>query len=703
MGDTQLYLKHDVQRLILVLLAFIAIPCALLVFLAHQSLRAMGESVVRQYRETCRLELREIGRQAQQDLDNLLDSSSKNLRSLNPAELAFWDEAIARVSDNKSIRTPLVLDSNGKLVIPLRSMELPSDLPSLSEIHPAQLTLAAAREAHWVEADYSRAIGLYKQVLNADDVPSRVWGSVWAEMAQSEEQRGDHLAALDDYEHMWQESQGNRLLSITNPPPLFALLHAVEVSQNSGLPNQLQSWANRLLERCEKHWFDLDPEQLNLVVQRLSAVFPEHQSAEIGLRLKRLVQFARLRSTMTMFTREHGIGPFQLGQTDTNLNIDESTSLWRSPGRPSASDSSWILVYTGTPLSDGHRLAFDIDLAELRHQILEPLLNKLAQTRGGQVDVISLPNPIPSEMTGGDGLEPINLQLPPPLEFWVVHYNIEPSPMLHSLTASQSRFQVTLLILAVVLVLVGSVVLLLQINRSVRLTQLQADVIDRIGHELKTPIAAAAVLASTLARDCDTDTATQKQIVGLLYNETQSLVRLSDRLLSYVHLRSGAARLHLAEHRLDQVVSEAVQLFLVETGVNRSCVALGIEPADYRGSFDRAAIEEISRNLLDNAVKYCDGQPHVRVTLRRVDNECILKVSDNGWGMDKRVQQQIFRPYFRADTSLRAKVPGIGLGLTIVRSLVREHGGTITVHSSPAQGSTFEVRLPLNRNVFRHT
>jgi signal transduction histidine kinase len=159
----------------------------------------------------------------------------------------------------------------------------------------------------------------------------------------------------------------------------------------------------------------------------------------------------------------------------------------------------------------------------------------------------------------------------------------------------------------------------------------------------------------------------------------------------------------LAEHRLDQVVSEAVQLFFIEAGVNRSCVALEIEPADYRGSFDRAAIEEISRNLLDNAVKYCDGQSHIRVTLRRVDNECILKVSDNGWGMDERVRQQIFRPYFRADTSLRAKVPGIGLGLTIVRSLVREHGGTITVHSSPAQGSTFEVRLPLNRNVFRHT
>ena len=144
-------------------------------------------------------------------------------------------------------------------------------------------------------------------------------------------------------------------------------------------------------------------------------------------------------------------------------------------------------------------------------------------------------------------------------------------------------------------------------------------------------------------------------------------------------------------------------MFLVESGVDPSCVTLDIEPADYRGSFDRAAIEEIGRNLLDNAVKYCDSPPQVRVTLRRVDHECMLSVSDNGWGMDERVRRRIFKPYFRADTSLRARMPGIGLGLTIVRSLVREHGGTVTVHSSPAHGSTFEVRLPLNRDDVRHT
>jgi len=702
MPNTQLYLKHDVQWFVLALVIFIAAPCALLVFLAYQSVRSMGESVVRQHRETCRLELREVGNVVHERLDSLLKSSSEGLKSLTPAQPAFWDEAIAHLSSDGIFRTPLILDSDGNLVVPPPSVELLQGQPRLSDMHPARSALIAARQAHWVEADYSRAIALYQQVLHSQYVPPPVRAAVWAEMAQSEQQRGNLMAALDDYQHMLGESEGDQIPMNVNPPPLFAMLRAAEVSQQSGLPDQVQRWTCMLLDTCEGHWLNLDSEQLSLVTGRLTALFPEVTPTEIGHRLSRLEQLDRLRSAMTAFTRDHGVGPFHLRLLDTHPNPEHLASLWRSPEQPPALDQSYMLVYMGAPLTDGHWLAFDIDLTELRRKVLEPALAELMQTRGGRAELIRTPSHIPPEIVDADSLDPINFQLPAPLEFWTVRYNIESSPTLHALAASQSRFQLALLILAVTFVTVGLVVTFFQINRSVRLAQLQADVIDRVGHEFKTPIAAMAVLTSTLTRDGDADPTTQEQVAKLLYDETQSLVRLSDRLLGYAHLRSGAPRLHLAEHQLDNIVAEVVRLFPVEAGVESSCLTLEIEPADYHGLFDRAAIEEIGRNILDNAVKYCEGPPHVRIRLRRVNNECVFEVSDNGWGMDERTQRQIFKPYFRANTRLDAKVPGIGLGLTIVRSLVRAHGGTITVHSALTHGSTFEVRLPLDTSCVNH-
>jgi signal transduction histidine kinase len=235
------------------------------------------------------------------------------------------------------------------------------------------------------------------------------------------------------------------------------------------------------------------------------------------------------------------------------------------------------------------------------------------------------------------------------------------------------------------------------------LARLQADVMDRISHELKTPVSAVSVLASTLAQEPEVDAATRQRVVGLLRDETQKLARLSERLLSFVQQRSGTPKLNVTEAQLDRVVAEPVRLFPVEAGIDASRLSLEIEPADYRGLFDRDAIEEIVRNLLDNAVKYCEGPPQVRVTLRRADSEAVLSVTDNGCGMDPRTQRRIFEPYFRADTTLAAQVPGVGLGLTIVKKLVRAHGGTIAVRSAPNKGSTFEVRLPLNKDGAKRT
>jgi two-component system phosphate regulon sensor histidine kinase PhoR len=703
MTKPQLYLKRDVQRLMLALVVFIVVPYAVLIIMAHRSIHAMDESVVREHRQACVRDLQAIGASAHRRLDSSLESATEELRILSPSQPEFWNGALARLSAEKMIKTPFVLAPDGKLLIPHPKLEPLSGLPELSVVHPLQPVLLAARRAHWIEVDYASAVKFYHQVAaSGHDIPLFVRISAFSEMAQCEQLRGNRAAALRDYDQMLDEIEKDTGPASASAPPVFTYLQAAEVSREAGLPDQMKRWTGVLLDGCEKRWLDVGADELAFVVRRLKELFPESEPGDISRGLRRLEQLSHLRSAMAAFTRDYGTGPFQLRPLPAHHDFEQATPTGPSSEPTADAKLSRLLVDTRAPLPDGNSLAFEIDLAELRDEVLEPALHLLTQTRGGRADLVITPGQGGAAPEGANDTDLIGFQLPAPLEFWTVRYHIEPSPLLHALAASQSRYQRTLLGSAVVLIVVGLIVIVLQINRSMRLARLQADVMDRISHELKTPVSTVSVLASTLAQEPNVDTATHQRVVSLLQDEAQKLARLSERLLSFVGQRSGTPKLNLTETQLDRVVAEPVRLFPVEAGIDASRLSLEIEPADYRGLFDREAVEEIVRNLLDNAVKYCEGPPQVRVTLRRADSEAVLSVTDNGSGMDSHIQRRIFEPYFRADTTLAAHVPGVGLGLTIVRNLVRAHGGTIAVRSAPNKGSTFEVHLPLNKTGDNH-
>lgn len=698
MTKPQFYLRRDVQRLMLALVVFIAVPYAVLIIMARRSIHAMDESVVREHRQACVRDLQAIGASAHRRLDSSLDSATEELRTLSPSQPEFWNGALARLSAEKMIKTPFVLAPDGKLLIPHPKLEPLSDLPELSAVHPIRPALIAARRAHWIEADYASAVKFYHQVAASEhDIPLFVRISAFSEMAQCEQLLGNRDAALRDYDQMLDEIEKDTGPASASPPPVFTYLQAAEVSREAGLPDHMKRWTGVLLDSCEKRWLDVGADELAFVVRRLKELLPEGEPGEISRRLKRIEELSRLRSAMAAFTRNYGTGPFQLRPLPARHDFEQATPSGLSSAQPSLAGTTCLLVDIRRPLPDGNSLAFEIDPAELQDKVLEPALHQLTQSRGGRTELITTSSHGSSNLERSDNSDLISFQLPAPLEFWTVRYHIEPSPLLHALAASQSRYQMTLLGSAVVLIVVGLIVIVLQMNRSMRLARLQADVMDRISHALKTPISTVSVLASTLAQEPEVDTATRRRVVGLLSDEAQKLARLSERLLSFVQQRSGEPKLNLTETQLDRVLAEPVRLFPVEAGIDASRLSLEIEPSDYRGLFDREAVEEIVRNLLDNAVKYCEGPPQVRVTLRRANGEAVLSVTDNGCGMDPCTQRRIFDPYFRADTTLAAHAPGIGLGLTIVNGFVRAHGGTISVRSVPNQGSTFEVHLPLNK------
>ena len=109
---------------------------------------------------------------------------------------------------------------------------------------------------------------------------------------------------------------------------------------------------------------------------------------------------------------------------------------------------------------------------------------------------------------------------------------------------------------------------------------------------------------------------------------------------------------------------------------------------------DAAALQRAYRNLVENAVKYTPAGGKVELALTREDGAARLSVRDTGPGIAPADAERIFQPFVRLDAARGRETGGAGLGLTIARSIVEAHGGTLSLESAPGAGSEFTIRIP---------
>ena len=109
---------------------------------------------------------------------------------------------------------------------------------------------------------------------------------------------------------------------------------------------------------------------------------------------------------------------------------------------------------------------------------------------------------------------------------------------------------------------------------------------------------------------------------------------------------------------------------------------------------DRSKLSQILYNLTDNAIKYSPEEGAIRISLKQEDDNIIWRVRDNGIGIPQEDQEHIFERFYRVDKARGRETGGTGLGLSIVKQMVKMHGGSISVHSIPGQGSEFVVVFP---------
>ena len=254
-----------------------------------------------------------------------------------------------------------------------------------------------------------------------------------------------------------------------------------------------------------------------------------------------------------------------------------------------------------------------------------------------------------------------------------------------------------LLVLGVLLVLMiicGILLNTIFLVREIRRNEQHDAFINAVTHELKTPVASIRLYLQTL-QTRPVDEAKRGEFYKIMLDDSDRLLSTIEQVLRTGRLGASSHKPNLVRLDLNEIVRAAVDRVRILHHVTPEGLRYQVDgPATVLGDADelRAAVT----NLVDNAVKYSGNVVNVEVETIRYDDHYTVRVTDQGPGIPKPELKRVFRRFYRVPGPLASRIKGTGLGLFIVRSVAKRHGGRAWVESDGlGHGSTFGIEVPI--------
>lgn len=218
--------------------------------------------------------------------------------------------------------------------------------------------------------------------------------------------------------------------------------------------------------------------------------------------------------------------------------------------------------------------------------------------------------------------------------------------------------------------------------------------IAMLGHELRNPLAPIQIALHLMEMRGDTTSQRERAIIG---RQVHHMTRLIDDLLDVARIIRGHVTLQPVPIELWQVLNRAVETALPLIEQRRHTLSLDVPETGLKVMADPVRLAQVIANLLTNAARYTPQQGQIRVSAAPGDSsDVLLSVIDNGVGISCNELERVFDVFTQGRQGLDRSQGGLGLGLTIARTMTTMHGGTLTAHSDgPGQGSHFDLTLPL--------
>lgn len=287
-------------------------------------------------------------------------------------------------------------------------------------------------------------------------------------------------------------------------------------------------------------------------------------------------------------------------------------------------------------------------------------------------------------------LSPDNVFITP--KFLAIHFPFEKNYILQTMWFMLTGSGILVLILIFSFYYTVSTIL-----QQKKLSDIKNDFINNMTHELKTPISTVS-LASEMLGDSSIEKSKEKSdhYIRIIKEENQRLGLLVENILQTAVLDKGQFKLRMQEVDAHEIIDRAISNIRLQVEKREGEIHLEKNAKANILNADRVHLTNIIYNLVDNALKYSEQKPTIKISTENVNEGIQISVSDKGIGISKENQKKIFDTFYRVPTGNIHNVKGFGLGLSYVKAAVEKHGGNVSVISELGKGSTFKIFIPLS-------
>ncbi|MEO5911114.1 MAG: HAMP domain-containing sensor histidine kinase [Pelobium sp.] len=248
------------------------------------------------------------------------------------------------------------------------------------------------------------------------------------------------------------------------------------------------------------------------------------------------------------------------------------------------------------------------------------------------------------------------------------------------------------------LILAGSFAYtILSILRQKKVSEMKNDFINNMTHEFKTPVATI-MIASEALRDpeINDNKARVNKLANIIYDENVRLGNHIERVLNIAKIEKDDLKLESEKLNMNELIANVVDSMSLQLQKKNAILIQDLKASKNQVIGDELHLSNVIFNLLDNAIKYSVEHPEISISTENQGHQIVIKVADNGIGMNRDQQKKIFEQFYRIPTGNLHDVKGFGLGLSYVSNMVKRMNGSIEVRSEKDKGAEFELKFPIS-------
>ncbi len=282
----------------------------------------------------------------------------------------------------------------------------------------------------------------------------------------------------------------------------------------------------------------------------------------------------------------------------------------------------------------------------------------------------------------------------------LIYYFVVKFPEKETFLLEQMRMSVlySLIALLAILFFIYSIWVILQQRRY---SEMQKDFINNMTHEFKTPISSIKIASDVLLRDEKLSKDPRlKQYTSIIKEQNQRLNNQVEKVLTMAKLEKRSFELNKEEISFIKILEDVVNsenLKLQETNIGGTVKLESDIIGDTKISADRVHFTNMIYNIIDNAVKYSDSSPSVKVQAIKHSKTILLSIEDKGVGISKEEIKKVFKKFYRVPTGDVHDVKGFGLGLFYVKGICDSHKWKLDLKSKEGEGTTITITIPINK------